>query len=250
MHKQPAMMMIHTTFSPDNVPTMPNFSPISYSETKSLPKRRGVSFFPKVFVLRTIHRQDYTAAELRRTWYTMDELKMMKRFCRKLARDFSNPTTNASNNTNNGTDENGDCLRGLEGRTTSGLIRRKVIKSNAREAVFREQRRQRQFGILYLRQIADAYFDFTEFPQMTAHMVGLHDEKDAKALHNNNNNNNYYYNKQITTTTAITAKITSGDDQRRKSMVMYARRDSMRSMKSLTAFTSTKRILTAAFLKV
>ena len=244
------MMMITTTFSPDNVPTMPNFSPISYSETKSLPKRRGVSFFPRVFVLGTLHRRDYTAAELRRTWYTMHELKTMKRSCRKLARDLSNPTSNASNNTNNGTDENGDCLRGLEGRTTTGLLRRRVIKSNAREAVFREQRRQREFGILYSGQIADAYFDFTEFPQVTAHMVGLHDQKEAKALHNNNNNNdNVNDNNKQTTTTAITATITSGDNQRRKSMVIYARRDSMRSMKSLTAFTS-KRLLTAAFLKV
>lgn len=237
-------MMITTTFSPDNNPTTPNFSPIhvrsknvSFSETRTLPKRRGVSFCPRVYVLGTLHRWDYTAAELRSTWYTMDELKMMKRSCRKLAQELSNTTNNNCGSTDNNNNNN-DCFRGLEGRTTTGLLRRKMIKSTARQAVFREQRRQQQFGINDSRQIADAYFGFTEYPQVTAHMVGLHDEKEANSL-----NNNII---QITTTSTTT----SDGYQRRKSMVKYARSDSMRSMRSIVAFTSTKRLLTEAFFKV
>jgi len=174
-------MNMDTTPTPDAV-TVP--SPVCISPivaTNKVPKRkRSVSFNQEVHVQYCLHHKDYTAGERRRTWLTMTELSKMKYMSRKLAMEFSSssnpPTTRAVDDNKN------DCLRGLEGRTAQGLIRRKRIKRTAKKAVFYEQKAQKLMGILDEEKLADVYYEYTEYSQVEAHMVALRDETVAALL--------------------------------------------------------------------
>jgi hypothetical protein len=166
-----------------------------------------VSFHPEVLVHRTLHRRDCSAVEMRKTYHTTEELKQMKRSCRQLAKEEIDQAY----------------LRGLEGRTPSGLLKRRTIKKNARQAVFLEQFRQRELGINDPIRIADAYFEVTELPQVMAEMFGWHDEKEARDL-----------NKNLT--------IMTGNDGERRSSIVLSRNKilSRRSMMNLLAYSSRK----------
>mmetsp|Transcript_4801 Transcript_4801/g.9823 ORF Transcript_4801/g.9823 Transcript_4801/m.9823 type:complete len:221 (+) Transcript_4801:105-767(+) len=207
-------MMFSTTLSPDDIPFPHEFSPIV--TTKRMPKRKNVSFFPKVFVHRVIRRRDFTTTELRRTWYSMDELKAM----RMAAIQLSKTVTNGGNHT--------DCLRGLEGKTKESLRKRRMIKSTAKKAVFLEQCRQWNCGIVDSNLMADEYFEYTESSSSAAYMIAIRDQKEAMNIHN-----------QEATIMTTPTKFTVDVGSRRKSIAMYAQSDSMRSMKSLTSFAST-----------
>ncbi|MGK3734653.1 MAG: hypothetical protein ACI8RD_009026 [Bacillariaceae sp.] len=166
-----------------------------------------VSFHPEVLVHRTLHRRNCSAVEMRKTYHTMEELKQMKRSCRQLAKE----------------DVDQAYLRGLEGRTPSGLLKKRMIRKNARQAVFLEQFRQRELGINDPVGIADAYFEITELQQVTAEIFGLHDEKEARDLDKN-------------------LPIITGDDCERRSSIVVSRKNSIsrRSMKNLLAYSSKK----------
>lgn len=188
---------------------------ITHNMTTVTTYSKKVSFYPDVLFLGTLHRRDCSATELRQTYYTMEELKQMKRSCRALARNLS-----AANFDSQSKDVD-PYLRGLEGRTSEGLLKKRTTKKNAREAVFREQCRQRELGINNSCQIADAYFEVTELTQVSAQMLGLRDEKEARNL-----------NKNLTTT---------GGDVRSNSMVLCSRNNIMsRRMKNLIVYGSKK----------
>jgi len=208
--------MFSTTLSPDDIPFPHEFSPIV--TTKRMPKRKNVSFFPKVFVHRVIRRRDFTTTELRRTWYSMDELKAM----RMAAIQLSKTVTNGGNHT--------DCLRGLEGKTKESLRKRRMIKSTAKKAVFLEQCRQRKWGMVDSNRIADEYFECTERSSMAAHIIALRDQEEAIDIHN-----------QPATTTTSTIDVDSC-----RILMNCARSDSMRSIR-LTSFTSRRLISDAIF---
>jgi hypothetical protein len=75
--------------------------------------------------------------------------------------------------------ESNDCFRGLEGKTTDGVMRKRMLKAIAREEVFNEQDRQGLLGIYDPEAIADAYFNCTELARVSARMLGIRDEKEA-----------------------------------------------------------------------
>jgi|Transcript_13606 hypothetical protein len=211
-------MMINTTISPDVIRVPPDFS--SIIAPKGVQKRKSVSFSPNESIRGTLHLKDITATELQRAWYTMDEVKSMKRSSRKLAIELSKTATDDANNT--------ECFRGLEGKTTQGLRRRKMTKATARNAVFLEQCRQWNCGIVDSNLMADEYFEYTESSSSAAYMIAIRDQKEAMNIHN-----------QEATIMTTPTKFTVDVGSRRKSIAMYAQSDSMRSMKSLTSFAST-----------
>jgi len=176
---------------------------------------KRVSFYPNVLFLGTLHRRDCSATELQQTYYTMEELKQMKRSCRAIACNLS------AINFDSESKDIDPYLRGLEGRTSEGLLKKRTTKKNGREAVFREQCRQRKLGINNSCQIADAYFEVTELPQVSAQMLGLRDEKEARDL-----------NKNLTTTDG---------DKRSNSMILCSRKNIMsRRMKNFVVYSSKK----------
>lgn len=228
-------MMIDTTHRPDAVPFPMEFSPIV--TTKRMPrKRKSVSFFPKVFAQRTLHRIDFTAEEMQNTWYSTSELREIKKSSKMLAIKLSVATT-----TDDGNDETSDCLRGLEGRTLSGLKTRRRTKAIARNAVLREQSRQRKWGLVDADRIADEYYECTECSSFAANMVGLRDQAAAKELHN-----------EPAATAPIGASLppiaTSGPGAcRRKSMAASALGDSARSIQRIASISSRRLISDAIF---
>jgi len=242
--------------------------------------RRRVSFFPETHIKYTIHHNDYTAAERRRTWLTMDELRWMKRSCQKLARELSEPDSNNNNNNSN----SDRCIRGLEGRTRQGLTKRKRIKNAARDAVLWEQGLQRKWGVSIdgfsnEKILADTYYEFTEFSQIEAHMLGLRDAVEAfqvssaapaatATLEGHDSGRTTTTTSASTTTASNTPMETDENDNHSiattKATIGGARRISkpcpdppglnvgsrMRNLQSLSQLTSTRRLLTDAFFQV
>eukprot|EP00536_Pseudo-nitzschia_multiseries_P009419 jgi/Psemu1/306506/fgenesh1_kg.261_\ len=223
-------MMINTAFPHTDTTFPTKFSPIAV--TRALPPKKHVSFFPRVFVNRSLQRSDFTATELQAAWYSMDELKMIKRSCRRLAIQLTNKMTDE--------DDQNTCFRGLEGRTIEGAKGRKLIKLTARNAVLLEQYRQRERGAIDQNRLANECFEHTEKSSSAAHMVALRDQKEAMAIHN----------ETVTAPVVATTASTSGTNLRRKAMDMYTRSDSMRSLKRLASFSSTRRLISDAVFKV
>ncbi len=164
--------MIATSLLGAMVPPPVTTSPMTTKSKKRA--RKSVSFYPKVTLKYCPHFSDYTPEEKRNTWLTSYELKKIRYSCHKLAREFSKP-----NAPMDGTSQNGDCLRGLEGRTSQGLAKKKRVKIGARNAVFDEQNLQIGIGFRDEEAIADVYYEHTEYAQIDAHMRGLRDQVDA-----------------------------------------------------------------------
>ena len=154
------------------VPPPATTSPIMTASKKRT--RKAVSFYPKVSVKSCHHFRDYTPQERRSIWLTNNELKRIRYSCHKLAREFSKPGAPLD-----GMSPNGDCLRGLEGKTSQGLAKKKRIKLGARNAVFDEQNLQIAIGFKDAEAIADVYYEHTEYAQIDAHMKALRDQVEA-----------------------------------------------------------------------
>eukprot|EP00533_Pseudo-nitzschia_delicatissima_P015593 CAMPEP_0197269300 /NCGR_PEP_ID=MMETSP1432-20130617/4852_1 /TAXON_ID=44447 /ORGANISM="Pseudo-nitzschia delicatissima, Strain UNC1205" /LENGTH=230 /DNA_ID=CAMNT_0042734423 /DNA_START=18 /DNA_END=710 /DNA_ORIENTATION=- len=166
-------MAITTTFAPIPAPVVT--SPMSATKSPTKRRRKEVSFYPKVSVKYCLHRNNYTAEERHNTWMTNRELQMIRSECHKFAREFSHPSK-----ANDSVSQNGiDILRGLEGKTSQGLARRKRVKAAARNAVFEEQNFQIITGIYDVNALADVYYEHSEYAQIDAHMKGLRDHVEA-----------------------------------------------------------------------
>jgi hypothetical protein len=156
-----------------------------------------------------LHVREYTPEERQQSWYSKKEIKTMKSEGKKIAgtsNDHSphgsrvdqsyhdNPSTSFSSRHAMDRRDDSDSspgtaavagaswLRGLEGKTVTGLHRRRQLKTNAREAVLEEQERQWQRGIRDAEAIADAYVLCAELAQVSAYMLGLRDEREARSL--------------------------------------------------------------------
>jgi hypothetical protein len=138
-------------------------------------QRRTLSFSSTVDVHEVLHVGDFSLDEIRSSWYSHKEIKVMKKRSKRIA------TQSEKEN-----DENDYCLRGLETKTVRGSSQKRQRKSTARKAVFLEQRRQQEQGLENPEAIAEAYYDCTDYCQATAHMMGL---RDALMAPNNNTNN-------------------------------------------------------------
>jgi hypothetical protein len=72
-----------------------------------------------------------------------------------------------------------DCFRGLEGKTAEGQIKKRMLKENARQVVFREQKRQTSWGFEDPYAIAHEYHKATQFARTMALRLGYRDEVEA-----------------------------------------------------------------------
>lgn len=175
--------MIATSLLSVMVPPPVTTSPVTMKSKKRI--RKSVSFYPGVTVQCCPHFNDYTPQEKRDTWLTSNELKRIRYCAHKLAREFSKPGAPVD-----GMSPNGECLRGLEGRTSHGLAKKKRLKIGARKAVFEEQNLQMGFGFTDEEAIADVYYEHTEYAQIDAHMRALRDQVDALVPSPSNNKEN------------------------------------------------------------
>jgi hypothetical protein len=134
--------------------------------------KRSISFSSEVFVIDVLHIMDYSAEEKQATWFVGNDMRFFKNECRGSAALM-----------NNGVSESAElCFRGLEARTRDGALRRRRNKIDARAAVFMEQDLQEDEGVFDEEAIADAYYDYTEHCHVAANMMGLRDERDARAM--------------------------------------------------------------------
>lgn len=219
-----AMMTIDTTITAD----APRFDAVLFSpivSTRKQPKRKSVSFFPKACVHQVLNRSDYTHKESQATWYSMGQLRAIKRHNRMLAIHLSTKAAEDSS------------MRGLEGRTPEGLVNRKEVKATARNAVMLEQDRQRKWGINNAQTLAQIYSYFSEHSRLQAHMVGLCDQKEATEYHN-------HYR-------ILSSAPAFENESHKNSRMSYTRSDSMRSVTSLISVSSsTRRLLSDAIFMV
>jgi hypothetical protein len=121
--------------------------------------------------------------------HTITTKKISTSSSRLLSLIDSKDEDDGNNNNNNGKENNSpnsmksnDCFRGLEGKTTEGLIKKRMVKAHARDAVFQEQDRQWELGTTNPEKIAHIYRKSTEVARTSARLLGLRDAKESKAL--------------------------------------------------------------------
>lgn len=133
--------------------------------------RRAVHFNDDDDTHFVLSRVDYTIEEMSSTWYDRTDLKQMRTTARSEARLLEVGLLHESSTTS---------VRGLEGRTTEGLKRKRRNRADANNAVFDELDNQEEQGIFDDDALADIYFVFSEHCQATAHMMGMRDANLAK----------------------------------------------------------------------
>ena len=133
--------------------------------------KRKVTFFEKVAIRETIHLNEYTAAERRRSWYNKGELKEINCQLKKTAVSMQVGQLK--------TDTDFDCKRGLEFRVGEKAIQRRRRISHALMVVLSEQEDQRMLGMLDPVTISLAYRLISKVSAAKAYDVGLRDELEA-----------------------------------------------------------------------
>ena len=136
---------------------------MSYSKKK-------VTFNPVVRGVAILSIYDYTDSERNAAWYNQDEMDRITQRAIKIITIMESADETQKY-----------CMRGLEGHTRSGTISRKHSRSEAREAVFREQDRQFNEGCINDQAIANAYIQATSKSQIWANSMGQQDQKAAVA---------------------------------------------------------------------
>ena len=149
----------------------PPFAAMSSCPLSPTSTRRTISFSPDKDIREILHRNDYSPEETKSAWYSIAELKKLKKDAKRIIQNFAFLD-----------DSDDDCagLRGLECRTYGGKAQKRKNKVNARSAVLSEQTRQRKIGVLDAEAIADAYYNFTEHCLIMAQLMGFRDEVNAR----------------------------------------------------------------------
>jgi len=133
--------------------------------------KRQVTFFEQVAIRETIHLNEYTTDERRRSWYNKHELKEIKKRLKRTAVSMQVGKLKV--------DTDFDCKRGLEFRVGDKAIQRKRRISHALVAVLSEQEDQKMLGILDPVTISLAYRLISRVSAAKAYDVGLCDELEA-----------------------------------------------------------------------
>jgi hypothetical protein len=134
--------------------------------------KRSISFSSEVFVINVLHIMDYSAEEKQAAWYVREDIT-----------SFKNQGKVSATLMANGVSENAElCFRGLEARTRDGALRKRRNKILARAAVFMVQDFPEIEGVFDEEAIADAYYECTLHCHVAANMMGLRDERDARAM--------------------------------------------------------------------
>lgn len=133
--------------------------------------KKYVRFADETTTHLVLSRVDYTVDEMSATWYDRTDLKQMRSTAKSEARLLEAGMLQETETTS---------ARGLEGRTTEGLTRKRRNRTDAVNAVFDELDQQDEQGIFDDDALADVYFVYTEHCQVTAQMIGMRDAKLAK----------------------------------------------------------------------
>jgi hypothetical protein len=128
--------------------------------------KKNVHFSEETSIHSILGRADYTADEVTSTWYNHADLKEMRDAARCEAKLLMAGLLQETMHTS---------ARGLEGRTTEGLTRKRRNRAEAANAVFDELDQQDEQGIVDDDALADIYFTFTERCQVAAQMMGMRD---------------------------------------------------------------------------
>jgi hypothetical protein len=129
-------------------------------------ERTTISFFPSVHIHSILHINDYTDAEIQECWYTMQELRALKKEIRYSINLIEEGGL---------WDETKHCKRGLEPKIRKLAHASSLRKRQARRAVLQEQLVQRNDY-----EIARKYKQYSYKSKMTAYMLGVADAKAAR----------------------------------------------------------------------
>lgn len=150
------------------------FKTHSFHKPLTMPSalNRKVTFNTIVRRMTTLNIYDYTTSEINDCWYNKDE---MERITGRAVEVLIKVET--ANETHR------YCIRGLEGHSRLGFIRKQKNRLDARQAVFKEQDRQwyelEECGPGD-EAIADAYRQITSSCQKWAQIIGHQDQKTAE----------------------------------------------------------------------
>jgi hypothetical protein len=133
---------------------------------------RNVKFNNTVRVRETIHMNDYSDDEIRRSWYTKIELKRIKEDLQTTAHLIQSREL-----------EDSDCWRGLESRIGERAERRNKIISYAIRVVLWEQEQQSRKRINDAFAIAEAYLPVSKVSAVMAHNIGLQDASENQSCY-------------------------------------------------------------------
>ena len=139
---------------------------------KSSKQNKAVSFATHVRVKDSLHLNDYSEEERKNCWYNGLDIAMIKKNARSIVEVMESADGLKPE------DEN-FCFRGLECQTRARLEEREQIRRQAYDAVFLEQRRQRQEGVTNIQTISTAYSAWSRFSAITARLSGLSDKRYA-----------------------------------------------------------------------
>jgi hypothetical protein len=130
--------------------------------------RRSVSFAPQVDSQQySLHLKDYTEEEIKATWYTNDEYKMVKLAYRVTVSMVAQGELLPPD----------QCFRGLEHKTNEGMQARMMSQFHSLSAVMDEQDRQRKEGERDDVHLARIYMSDTAQCMAAAHCMGLNDQR-------------------------------------------------------------------------
>jgi hypothetical protein len=129
---------------------------------------RKVKFHNTVRIRETIHINDYSDDEIRRSWYKKVELKRIREDLHRISYLIQTEEL-----------EDYECWRGLESRIGERADRRNKIISYAIRVVLWEQEQQSRKKIIDAFAIAKAYFPVSKLSAVMAHNIGLQDESET-----------------------------------------------------------------------
>jgi len=170
--------MISTTITSDFKPSsMKSLIQTCASKNDRRKRKRVVSFAQRTQTRFTIHRKDYTSKEFQQTWMTINDVMRIKASNQKIIAEYT------MRDCKEGLGADGDdCFRGLEKKTQWAILKRIKVKSLAKKAVLKEQRRMKKKkygGVVDSQKLADAYSKCTQDLPRESHEVALRDASEA-----------------------------------------------------------------------
>lgn len=146
-------------------------APVHLEEAAPTHERRCVSFGVMDTIYDVLHLHDYTAEEIKASWFDRVDLRQMKDAVKIEARLLDRGVLM----------EGGDVtIRGLEGRTRCGVQIKRANKLKAYSAVFMELEAQYELGFLDEEAIADEYYEYSQHCRLEAQMIAGQDAKYAQ----------------------------------------------------------------------
>ena len=132
--------------------------------------RRTVTFAPYDEVQEMIHINDLKkTTDIKTLWFTVNEYTAMRSDMTKTVHDYE---------CGHGLNENEQCIRGLEGKTTFERRSRKEQILSAVYAVLDEQELQRHEGMNDPELLADIYYNTSCSSQVLAEEIGRQTRED------------------------------------------------------------------------